>query len=97
MSIKWSAIKVSEVMDEVEQQLFLADQFIAQAKMKATEARSIANLPEYMQGRLIRLITDIERIDRVKTTIEAVRSAIPDGAIGAERESSRHGSTQSLI
>ena len=33
MAIKWSAVKVSEAMDEVEQQVLLADQFIAKAKL----------------------------------------------------------------
>ena len=97
MAIKWSAVKVSEAMDEVEQQVQLADQFIAEAKAKAEAARKIANLPQYLNQRLIRLIGDIERIDRVKASIQAVRDAIPDGAIEAERESTRHGSQQSLV
>ena len=97
MPIKWSAVKVSEAMDEVESQIALAEGFIAEAKVKATEARSIANLPKYFDQRLIRLITDIGRIDRVKESIKAVREAIPNGAIEAERESLRHGSTESLM
>ena len=96
MAIKWSAVKVSEAMDEVEQQVQLADQFIAEAKAKAEAARKIANLPQYVGQRLIRLIGDIERIDGVKASIQAIRDAIPDGAIEAERESTRHGSQQSL-
>jgi len=97
MSIKWSTVKVSEAMDEVEHQVCLADSFIAEAKAKAEKARNIANLPQYMDDRLLRLISQIERIDYVKLAITAVRDAIPDGAIEAERESARHGSTQSLI
>ena len=46
---------------------------------------------------LIRLITDIERIDYVKASIKAVRSAIPDGAIEVERKSARDGSQLSLV
>jgi len=97
MPIKWSAIKVSEAMDGVEQQVFLADQFIAEAKVKVKEARKIANLPGYMDDRLIRLITQIERIDYVKSAIEAVREDIPQAALEEERERIRHGTTQSLI
>ena len=97
MPIKWSAVKVSEATDEVESQIALAEGFIAEAKAKATEARNIANLPGYMNDRLVRLITQIERIDYVKSAIKAVRQAIPDGAIEAERESTKHGSQQSLI
>ena len=35
MAIKWSAVRVSEAMDEVEHQVTLADDFIAEAKVKA--------------------------------------------------------------
>jgi len=97
MPIKWSAIKVSEAMDEVEQQVILADQFFTEAKAKATEAKAIPNLPDYMTHRLNRLIDQIERIDNVKGVIEAVREDIPDGAIEAERKSLSYGSTQSLV
>jgi len=97
MPIKWSAVKVNEAMDEVERQITLAEAFFTEAKAKATEARRIANLPEYIDQRLRHLISDIERIDNVKTTIKAIRQAIPDGAIEAEQELARHGSTQSLL
>ena len=97
MPIKWSAVKVSEAMDEVECQINLADVFFAEAKRKGAEARNIANLPQYLDQRLIRLITDIERIDYVKATIKAVRSAIPDGAIETERSRIKYGNQQTLI
>ena len=45
MAIKWSAVKVSEAMDDVEAQISLAEQFFAEATKKANEARSIPNLP----------------------------------------------------
>jgi hypothetical protein len=60
-------------------------------------ARAIADLPQYVDQRLIRLTCDIQRIDNVKNTIEAVRQSIPDGAIEAEREYIKNGSQQSLI
>ena len=97
MPIKWSTVKVSEAMDKVEQQVLLADQFITEAKMKAREAKNIANLPQYMEQRLNRLIDQLGRMEYIKGAIEAIRKDIPDGAIEAERESARHGSTQSLI
>ena len=97
MPIKWSAVKVSEAMDDVECQINLAESFLAEAKAKAEVARTIADLPQYVNQRLIRLICDIERIDSVKSSIEAVRQSIPDGAIEAEREHIKNGSQQSLI
>ena len=97
MAIKWSAVRVSEAMDEVERQVTLADDFLAEANAKANEAKRIPNLPEYMDGRLNRVITHLGRIGYVKDAIEAVRKAIPDGAIEEERRNARHGTTSSLI
>jgi len=88
---------VSEAMDRVEHQINLAEAFLADATAKAREARRIANLPGYLDDRLIRLITELERIDRVRDAIKAVRSSIPDGAIEAERGRLRHGNQQPLI
>ena len=97
MPIKWSAVQVSEAMDEVEAQVILADQFIAEAKVKVEAAKKIPNLPQYMEQRLNRLIDQLERMEYIKGAIEAIRKDIPDGAIEAERESTKHGSTQSLM
>lgn len=97
MPVKRSAIKVSEAMDGVERQINLAESFLAEAKVKAEMARAIASLPQYLDQRLIRLITDIERIGYVKVSIEAVRNAIPDGVIEAERGRLKNGSQQTLI
>ena len=97
MAIKWSAVKVSEAMDAVEAQISLAEQFFAEATKKANEARSIPNLPQYIDTRLIGLVEEINRIDRIKDRIESVRRDIPDGAIEVERESLKYGSQQSII
>ena len=42
MPIKWSAVRVSEAMDEVERQINLAESFLFEAKVKAEIARKIA-------------------------------------------------------
>ena len=97
MPIKWSATKVSEAMDEVEAQVLLADQFIAEAKAKVEAVKKIPNLPQYMEHRFLRLIDQLNKMDYIKGAIETVRKDIPDGAIEAERESAGHGSTQSLM
>ena len=97
MPIKWSATEVSEATDEVENQVILADQFIAEAKVKAEAAKKIPNIPQYMEQRFNRLIDQLDRMESIKGAIESVRKDIPDGAVAAERESARHGSTQSLL
>jgi len=97
MPIKWSVVKVSEPMDDVERQINLAESFLTEARVKAEAARKIDGLPQYVDQRLIRLTYDIERIDNVRSSIEAVRKSIPDGAIEVEREYIKNGSQQSLI
>ena len=97
MPIKWSAAKVSEAMDEVEAQVILADQFIAEARVKVAQAQNIANLPQYIDQRLYRLDDQLGRLENIKGAITSVRKDIPDGAIEAERERTKHGSQQSLI
>lgn len=97
MAIKWSAVRVSEAMDEVESQVTLADDFIAQAKVKAEKARKIPNLPQYMDTRLISLISQLERIDYVKRAIESIRNDIPQEAMDEERRLASYGSQQGLV
>ena len=97
MPIKWSALKVSEAMDMAEEFVNQADEPLAQAKIVAAEARKIANLPQYIDYRLARLIGDIERIDSVRSAIKSVLDSLPDGAVEAERESAEMGSQAILI
>lgn len=96
MPIKWSAVQVSLAVDEVEHQLSLAEMFLDEAKAKAREARNIANLPAYMDDRLLRLITEIERLDYVRAAIKSVRSSIPEWSIKAEPNRQKQGIQQSL-
>ena len=97
MPIKWSAIKVGEAMDGVASQVGLAGVFFAEAKARAKEAKKIANLPQYIEQRINRLIDQLNRLEDIKSAIESVRKDIPDGAIEVEREAGKHGSTQSLM
>ena len=90
MPIKWSALEVDRAMNEVEAQYNLASSFLAEARAKAQEARKIAHLPEYMDRRLVRLIFTIERCSAVKDAARNVRSALPDGAVEAEREQAKY-------
>ena len=97
MPIKWSALRVSEAMDMAEEFINQAAEPLEQAKIVATEARKIANLPGYLDQRLVRLICQIQRIDSVKEAIEAVRKDLPDGAIESERNTLRHGNQTALM
>ena len=96
MPIKWSVLRVSQTMDEVECQIALAEGFIAEAKARAEEARKIPNLPQYMDTRLISLINHIERLSRINYTIEAIRKDIPEQDLADERKLAEYGSQRGL-
>ena len=97
MPIKWSALRVNEAMDMVEEFVNQAVEPLEQAKIVANEARNIANLPQYLDQHLVRLIVDIERIDYIRTSIKAVRNDLPDGAIEAEKKAESHGRQPVLV
>jgi len=97
MPIKWSAVKVSEVMDEIEEELKDIDEGLNACLIRTSKAKTIPNLPEYMKQRLNRLGWEIERALNIGDSIEAVRNAIPEGATEAEQGRSKYGNTQSLM
>ena len=98
MSIKWSAVKVSEACDKVEAQLALAEPFICEAKRLAEEARQLPNLPQYMDQKLLGLASELGyRIESLKNRVDSIRKDIPEDALEAERERAKHGSRQSLV
>ncbi len=97
MPIKWSALRVSEAMDMVEEFVNQAVEPLEQAKIVVNEARNIANLPQYLDQRLVRLVIDIERIDYIRTSINAVRNELPDGAVEAEKKAENHGRQPALV
>jgi len=97
MPIKWSALRVSEATDMVEEFINEAAESLEQAKVVVTEARKIDGIPQYVDERLIRLINDIERIDYVRNAINAVRESLPDGAVDEEKKRLESGSQLSLV
>ncbi|MFC1956267.1 hypothetical protein ACFLWZ_07125 [Chloroflexota bacterium] len=97
MPINWSALRVSEAMDMVEEYVNQAYDPLEQAKTIAIEARNIASIPQYLDQRLIRLIIDIERIDYIKNSIIAVRRDLPDDALETERKSESQGRQPVLV
>lgn len=89
MPIRWSALEVSEAMDEVEELVKKAEPFLADAEARAGKATGIRNLPEYMGQRLHRLIFTIQYRENIKTSIARIRESIPEGAIETDRQARR--------
>ena len=86
MLIRWSALEVAEVMNEVEALINQAEPFLAEAEEKAKQAKEIRNLPEYMMEHLGRLIFTIERRQDIRLAIANTRKTLPEGAVEAERK-----------
>jgi hypothetical protein len=85
MSIKWSALEVSDAMDEVKKLISQAEPFLAEAEAKAADALSIPRLPQYMEQRIGSLKVTIQRRESMTDSIETVRMNLPAGAVEAER------------
>jgi hypothetical protein len=106
MPIKWSALKVSEAADMIEEYFNQAVEPLEQIKVVAQEARHIPNLPEYISQYLVRIEGEVERaiggsqfepVGRYRANLEALRKAIPDGVLEAEQEQAERGAQMSLV
>jgi len=106
MPVKWSALKVNEAMDMVEEYVNQAVEPLEQVRIVASEARNISNLPQYVDQHLIRIIGEIDRaiggsqwepVGRLKAGIQSVRESLPDGAIEDEKKRLESGSQLSLV
>jgi len=106
MPVKWSALRVSEAMDMVEEYVNQAVEPLEQVKIVAREARNIPNLPQYVDQYLLRIIGEVDRaiggsqwepVGRLKAGIQSVRESLPDRAVDEERKRIESGSQLSLV
>ena len=106
MPVKWSALKVNEAMDMVEEFVGQAVEPLEQARIVAREAMNIPNLPQYVDQHLLRIIGEIDRaiggsqwetVGRLKAGIQSVRDSLPDGAVEEEKKRLESGSQLSLV
>ncbi len=106
MPVKWSALMVNEAMDMVEEYVDRVVEPLEQARIVASEARNIPNLPQYVDQHLVRIIGEIDRViggsqwepvGRLKAGIQSVRESLPDGAVDEERKRIESGSQLSLV
>ena len=106
MPVKWSPLMVSEAMDMVEEFVSQAVEPLVQARIVASEARNIPNIPQYVDQYLVRIIGEIDRAiggsqwepeGRLKTGIQSVRDSLPDGAVDEERKKLESGSQLALV
>lgn len=98
MAIKWSAVKVSEAIDELDQLIDALGMTLWQVREKAQELRQIPNLPGYIDNPTTSMPWRVANFyEYMKGYIERMRQLIPADALKAERESQKYGSKQSLV
>jgi hypothetical protein len=98
MSIKWSAVKVGETVDEVEELMNSIRPTLWRMREKAEELRGIPNLPGYIDQPTVTMTSKVDNFNGyIKGYIERIRNLIPKEALEDERKALEYGRQQSLI
>jgi len=106
MPIRWSALKVSEAADKIEEHFNQAVAPLEQARSVARESLKLPNLPQYIEWDFNRIIGEIDRTiggsqfepkGRIRAGLASLLKDLPEGSVKAEQERAKHGATPSLI
>ena len=98
MPIRWSAVSVSQKVDEIEELFNSVTPTLWQIREKAEELRRIPHLPGYIDQPAYMMTDKIGRFkDSMKGYVERIRNLIPKDALEEERKAMEHGTTQSLM
>ena len=98
MPIRWSTVKVSEEVNEIEELMNSIRPTLWRMREKAGELRRIPNLPGYIDQPAYMMTDKIGRFkDSMKGYVERIRNLIPKEALEEERKALEYGSQQSLI
>jgi hypothetical protein len=98
MPIKWSAIRISQNVDEVEELMNSIKPTLWRIREKAEELRRIPNLPGYIDQPAATMTFKVDNFNTyMKGYIERVRNLIPKEALEEERKAMEYGSQQSII
>ena len=98
MPIRWSTVRVSEAVDEVEELMNSIRPTLWRMREKAQELRRIPNLPGYIDQPTASMTFKVDNFNTyMKGYIERIRDRIPKDALEDERKALEYGSQQSLI
>jgi len=98
VAIKWSAVKVSEKVDEVEELMKSIRPTLWRIRQKTEELKGIPNLPGYIDQPTNTMFGKVANFNEyMKSSIERIRYLIPKEALEEERKALEYGSQQSLI
>jgi hypothetical protein len=98
MPIKWSAIRVNQNADEVEELMSSIKPILWRMREKAEELRRIPNLPGYIDQPTVTMASKVDNFNTyMKGYVERIRNLIPKDALEEERRAIEYGSQQSII
>jgi hypothetical protein len=98
MPIRWSAIRVNQNADEIEELMNSIRPTLWRMREKAEELRRIPNLPGYIDQPAVTMISKVDSFNTyVKGYVERIRNLIPKEALEEERKAIEYGSQQSII
>ena len=98
MPIRWSAVKVSEEVDEIEELFKSITPTLWRIREKAGELRGIPNLPGYIDQPTATMTFKVDNFnDYMKGYVERIRNLIPKEALEEERKVKKYGSQQSIL
>jgi len=98
MPIKWSTVKVSEGVNEIEELMNSIRPTLWRIREKAQELRRIPNLPGYIDQPTTYLTVKVDNFNTyMKGYVERIRNLIPKEALDEERKALKYGKQQSLI
>ena len=98
MPIKWSALRVSEDVDDIEELFNSITPTLWRMREKAEELRRIPNLPGYIDQPAATMTFKVDNFNSyMKGYIQRIRDHIPKDALEEERKAREYGSQQSLI
>ena len=98
MAIKWSALRVSEEVDEIEELFNSITPTLWRMREKAEELRRIPHLPGYIDQPTVTMTFKVDNFNTyMRGFMERIRDRIPKEALEQERKALEYGSQQSLI
>ena len=98
MPIRWSALRVSEDVDDIEELFNSITPTLWRMREKAEELRRIPNLPGYIDQPTATMTFKVDNFNSyMKGYIQRIRDHIPQEALQDERKALEYGSQQSLI
>ncbi len=98
MPIKWSAVRVSDNVDEIEELMNSIRPTLWRIREKAEELRRIPNLPGYIDQPAATMTFKVDNFnDYMRGYVERIRNLIPTDTLKKEQKTQEYGSQQSLV